>query len=78
MARFPYIARLRNEQGYLFCSATLIDPWFVLTAASCLDGRLPFCIGHPRVYIGGYSIMDDKEQGAEVPLDQRYFTFDRI
>ncbi len=64
---YPWLVALFADNW--FCSASLIAPNWVLTAAHCVDGA-----SHWRVYLGSHDLDDNSEVGREIIESYNGFT----
>jgi len=70
--RFPYVCALFDGRDFM-CGGTLIDPYWVLTAAHCVDKGSRKAAHNPVVYCGAYSNITEYDGDQATASRQSYY-----
>lgn len=64
--RYPYLVSVQDEFGGHKCTAVLIHPFWVLSAAHCVADNL-------ELHIGAHSLTDTSSEGTEIRIPEATF-----
>ncbi|GMH45155.1 hypothetical protein BSKO_13112 [Bryopsis sp. KO-2023] len=64
--RYPYLVSIQDEFGAHRCTAVLIHPFWVMSAAHCM-------IENPEFHIGAHALDDTSSDGVEIRIPKATF-----